>query len=70
MCEGDESSRMWGSERRCFMHLIVDKAKDEVRVVSAKSPRLPAGHTLKFSSALGNFLVRLAYRREGTVEYV
>ncbi len=52
------------------MHLIVDKAKDEVRVVKAKSLRLPPGRTFPFSSRLGLFLVHMAYARKGTVEYV
>lgn len=52
------------------MHLIVDKARDEITVVEWDSRPLRHSNTLCFSSRLGQKLMRMAYLRENnTVEY-
>ncbi len=52
------------------MHLIVDKTRDEVVVVQTKAWYLHRQSPIRFSSKLGQFVVRMAYARAGTVEYV
>ena len=52
------------------MHLIVDKARDVVLVFASDMPICPAGRAFPFSSKAGGFILRLTYRRHGTVEYV
>lgn len=51
------------------MKLLVNKDENTVTVVESNSPRLRHS-TIEFSSKLGQFIVKMAYDRKGTVEYV